>query len=246
MKKHGVFFYILILLALLAVASMVFLLLPGREVSTPAVHLPTPQPAESAAPSAPQSAPGSQIIAVGPETVQTALATLRRSDSYSRSLTIQDYWSGGGRVRTVQVWARGDNLRLAVTTDGDRAPAQEHILLRGEEKWIWYADSPRIYHGPVLEGDADAYQTSMTYEALLSADSSDILAADYRPYEEIDCIFVQWRDADYVSECFIDPATGLLMGERRYEGDILIYSMDSSVPDLTTPDETIFTAPKTN
>ena len=245
MKKRGVFFYILILLALAAVAALVFLLAPGRQPATPDVHLPTPQPAESTAPTAPQSAEGSQIIAVSPETVQTALATLRRSDSYSRSLTIQDYWSGGGRVRTVQVWARGDNLRLAVTTAGDRAPAQENILIRGEEKWIWYADSARVYHGPALAGDEDAYQTSLTYEALLSADAEDILAADYRPYAELDCIFVQWRDGDYVSELFIDPETGLLMGERRYDGDILIYTMDSSVPDLTTPDENVFNAPKT-
>lgn len=244
MKKRGVSFYILILLALAAVAALVYALLPGRQVSTPAVHLPTPQPTEVAAPGAPQSAAGSQVIAVSPETVQTAVATLRRSDSYSRSLTVQDYWSGGGRVRTVQVWARGDNLRLTVTTDGESAPAQEHILIRGEEKWIWYADSQRVYRGPSLDGDADAYQTILTYEALLEADPSDILAADYRPYEEINCIFVQWRDGNYVSECYIDPDTGLLMGERRYDGDILIYSMDSSVPDLTTPAETIFNPPK--
>ena len=245
MKKRGVFFYILILLALAAVAVLVFLLLPGRQPATPAVHLPTPSPAESAAPSAPQSAAGDRVIVVDTATVQTALATLRRSDSYSRSLTVQDYWSGGGRVRTVQVWARGDMLRLAVTTEGDRAPAQENVLLRGDEKWIWYADSQRVYHGPVLDGDDDAYQTSLTYEALLEADAADILTADYRPYEDLNCIFVQWRSGGYVSECFIDPATGLLMAERRYDGNILIYTMDSSVPDLTTPEESVFAIPKT-
>ena len=243
-KQRGVFFYILILLALAAVAVLVLLLLPGRQPATPEVHLPTPQPTENPAPSTPQDAAGGQVIAVTPETVQTALATLRRSDSYSRSLTVQDYWSGGSRVRTVQVWVRGDFLRLAVTTAGDPAPAQENILIRGEEKWIWYADSTRVYSGPALEGDADAYQTSLTYEGLLAADPADILEADYRSYAEINCIFVQWRDGAYVSELFIDPATGLLMGERRYEGDILIYTMDSSVPDLTTPNESIFTAPR--
>ena len=245
MKKRGVFFYILILLALAAVAALVLLLLPGRQSATAEVHLPTPTPAESAAPSAPQSDAGDRVIAVDTATVQTALATLRRSDSYSRSLTVQDYWSGGGRVRTIQVWARGDNLRLAVTTEGDRAPAQENVLIRGDEKWIWYADSERVYRGPVIAGDDDAYQTSLTYEALLEADPADILDADYRPYEDVESIYVQWRSGSYVSECFIDPATGLLMAERRYDGDILIYTMDSSIPDLTTPDESVFAIPKT-
>ena len=60
------------------------------------------------------------------------------------------------------------------------------------------------------------------------------------------CVFVRWRSPmlGYASECWIDPDTGLLLGERRYDGDILIYSMDSSVPDLTTPDESVFTPPR--
>ena len=59
------------------------------------------------------------------------------------------------------------------------------------------------------------------------------------------CIFVRWRSGalGYVSECYIDPDTGLLMGERCYDGDTLIYSMDSSVPDITTPDESVFELP---
>ena len=43
MKKRGVFFYILIFLALAAVAGLFFFLAPGRQVSTPPVLLPTPQ-----------------------------------------------------------------------------------------------------------------------------------------------------------------------------------------------------------
>ena len=42
---------------------------------------------------------------------------------------------------------------------------------------------------------------------------------------------------------YIDPGTGLLMGERCYDGEKLIYSMDSSVPDITTPDESVFVLP---
>ena len=249
MKKRGAFFYILIFLALAAVGALVFLLLPGREVSTPAVVLPTPAPPDASAPPTQESFTCGQIIAVTPETVQTVIATLHRSDSYSRRLTVQDFWSGGSHIRIFQVWARGDSLRLAIsdTQSGDQAAAQENILIRDGEKWIWYGDGGGVYRGPLLPGDADAYQTILTYEDLLSAPAEDILAADYRQLGEQFSIYVRWRSGllGYVSDCWIDPETGLLVGERRYDGDILIYSMDSTIPDLTTPDESIFAPPKT-
>ena len=245
MKKRGVFFYILILLALIAVGVLIFLLAPGRQVSTPPVTLPTPQAPDSSAPTAQESVTGGQVIAITPKTVQTVISTLHRSDSYSRTLTVQDFWSGGSRVRLFQTWVRGDSLRLAVTGEDDGAQAQENLLIRDGEKWIWYPDGS-VYHGPAQPGDADAYQTILTYEDLLSAAPEDILEADYWEFMERKCVFVRWRSPllGYASECWIDPDSGLLLGERRYDGDILIYSMDSSVPDLTTPDESVFSAPK--
>lgn len=243
MKKRGVFFYILILLALLAVAVLVFLLAPGRQQSTPAVLLPTPQPADSAAQTAPEHAAGGELIAVTPATVQTAVETLRRSDNYSRTLSVQDFWSGGRRSRTLRVWVRGDNLRLSIADDGDTT--QKNILIKGDEKWIWYSDSGSVYRGPLRPDDADGFQTLLTYEALLDAPVGEILDAGYAAFAERNCIFVRWRAGElgYVSECWIDPVTGLLMGERRYDGEILIYSMESTVPDLTTPDDTVFAEP---
>ena len=247
MKKRGAFFYILILLALAAVGALVFLLLPGREVSTPAVVLPTPAPPDASAPPTQESVSGGQIIAVTPETVQTVIATLHRSDSYARSLSVQDFWSGGSRGRTFQVWVRGDSLRLAIsdTDAGDQASALENVLIRDGEKWIWYGDGSGVYRGPLLPGDADAYQTILTYEDLLNTPREDILDAGYTDFSGMNCIYVRWRigTLGYVSDCYIDPDTGLLMGERCYDGEKLIYSMDSSVPDVTTPSESVFALP---
>lgn len=244
MKKRGAFFYILILLALLAVAALVYLLAPGRQQPTPAVLLPTPQPIDASAPTAPEQAAGGDLIAVTPATVQTVVKTLRRSDSYSRTLSVQDFWSGGRRSRTLRVWVRGDNLRISIAED-DSAAAQENILIKGGEKWIWYSDSGSVYRGPLRAGDADGFQTLLTYEALLNAPVEEILEAGYTVFAEKNCISVRWRSGElgYVSECFIDPATGLLMGERRYDGEILIYSMESTDPDLTTPDDSMFAEP---
>lgn len=242
MKKRGASFYIIIALALLAVVALVFLLAPGRQLTTPAVVLPTLPPADSAAPVAPERASDAEVIAITPDTVQTVIGTLRRIDSYSRILDIRDFWSGGSRSRTVAVWSKGSRLRLRVIAEG--RPEQE-LLLSDGETWLWYADSSEVYHGDSLPGGADEWQTLTTYENLLAAPAEDILDAGYMVYSGINCVFVRWRSGalGYVSECYIDPDTGLLMGERCYDGDFLIYSMDSSVPDVTTPDESVFQHP---
>ena len=243
MKKRGASIYILILIALLALGVLVFLFLRSRQPATPAVTLPTVPTPDTSAPAAPESTAGVQTIAVSPATVQAAVATLRRIDSYSRTLTVQDFWSGGSRDRSIDVRVRGDRLRLSIRS-GDDGPQQE-MLIVGGEKWIWYSDSDALYRGEALPDDADEWQTLLTYEALLDAPAGRILDAGYAEFAERNCIFVRWRAGTlgYESECYIDPDTGLLMGERCYDGDILFYSMDSSWPDVTTPDESFFAVP---
>ena len=243
MKKRGAYFYILIVLALMAVGALALLLALGRQMSTPAVVLPTPPPADASAPVAPENAPDAQVIAVTPDTVQTVIATLRRIESYSRTLDVRDFWSGGSRSRTLAVWRRGDSLRLQIGGSEDRV--LENLLLRDGEVWIWYSDSDAVYHGAALPDDFDRWQSLLTYERLLSAPAEDILDAGYTEFSGLSCIFVRWRTGTlgYVSECYIDPDTGLLVGERCYDGQTLIYSMDSSVPDVTTPDERMFALP---
>ena len=244
MKKRGAFFYILIILALAALVGLVFLLAPGTEPDTPAVVLPTVPPADSSADTAPDSFDAQSTIAVTPATVQAAVATLKRTDCYSRTLQVRDFWTGGSRDRSIAVWANGSELRLTVSSSGS---AQEHVLLKGQEKWLWYSDGSSVFHGSVLPGDADAYQTLLTYEDMLAVPAADILEADFVDFNGMGCIYVRYRSGTlgFESECYIDPATGLLMGERCYDGEHLFYSMDSSVPDLAAPDAALFVPPET-
>lgn len=243
MKKRGAFFYILIVLALAALGALVFVLAPGTEPDTPAVVLPSAAPAGAGGDAMPGSIAEDSLITVRPDTVQAAVATLDRADSYSRTLQVRDFWTGGSRDRTISVWSRGGALRLTVTSGGS---AVQHLLFQGEDKWIWYSDSDSVFRSRVLPGDEDAYQTLLTYEDMLAAPLSDILAADFVDFSGTSCIYVRYRTGSlgYESECYIDPASGLLMGERCYDGERLIYSMDSSVPELTTPDESLFAVPQ--
>ena len=130
MKHRGLSFYILIVLALLAVGVLAFFLAPGRQMSTPAVVLPTLVPADASAPVAPEGAADAERIAVTPETAQTVVATLRRIDSYSRTLDVRDFWSGGSRSRSIAVWSKGERLRLRIGDEGDVRQAASWISIR--------------------------------------------------------------------------------------------------------------------
>ena len=240
MKNRNAFFYIMIALALLAVVGLVFFLAPGSAPDTPAVLLPTPAPTENV--SSGGGTPAAEVLAVTPATVQTVLATLDRIEAYSRTLRVQDFYSGGSRSRSITVYASPDALRLDISADGS---PEEHLLLRDGRKWLWYADADGVYTGPASDGDADAYQTILTYEDVLAAPKKDILDAGYVEFGGVYCIFVRWRFGalGYESECYIDLASGLLLGERCYDGDVLIYSMDSDTPELGLPAEALFAAP---
>lgn len=240
MKNRNAFFYIIIVLVLLAVVGLVFFLAPGSTPDTPAVRLPSPAPTESAGSAGDESAAG--VLSVTTDTVQTVLATLTRAESYSRTLTVRDFWSGGSRGRKIDVYALPGALRLDVAADGSPT---EHVLLRDGQKWLWYDGADDVYTGSAADRDADLFQTVLTYEDVLSAPARDILDAGYTDFNGTYCIFVRWRygTMGYESECYIDPATGLLLGERSYDCEVLFYSMDSTVPELAPPDGALFAAP---
>ena len=243
MKKRGAFFYILIVLALLAVGALIYFLAPGNEPETPAVLLP---PAASPEVSGGESTGGAALqetIAVTPETVQTVIGTLSRADSYSRTLTAETYWSGGKRTETLDVWARGGSYRITVHGD-----PLKNVLLSGREKWVWYSDGPEVFRGTVRDGDADAYQTLLTYEDVLALPAEQITDAGYTDYADTSCVFVRYTDGafNYDHCCYIAVDTGLLMGQESYDGDTLVYAMRSTVPDISTPDEALFQPPSGN
>lgn len=243
MGKRNLFF-ILIILVLLVIAGIVFFFMPGNDPETPAVALATPNAVESTVPQTGGEI-AEKVISVSTKTVQTVISTLHRAESYSRVLNVLDSWNGGKRERTITVFTRGDDTRLDVVSGSGTQAVTEHVLLKGAEKWIWYSDRTGVFHSALQEGDSDSYQSILTYEDALSVPAEDILEADYREYSGRNCIFVRFRTGllGYESECYIDPSNGLLMAERTYDGDFLFYSMDSSDPDISTPDDALFLEP---
>jgi hypothetical protein len=242
MKKRGAFFWILLVPVLLLIGALVFLLAPGSVPETPAVVLPAEAAPEPGA-GTPGGAATSRQLAVTPETVQTVIRTLQRADNYSRTLTAEIFWSGGVSAETLQVWVQGDRVRVA--SRGESSETVRHVLLSGREKWVWYSDRPGVFHGAVRDGDADAVQMLLTYEDVLALEPAAISDAGYTEYAGTNCIYVRYTDGPfgYVHLCYIAVETGLLMGEQSFDGDRMIYSMRSSEPDISTPDESLFQPP---
>ena len=245
--KRGIFFYVLIVLALLALAGLIWALSPGKTPDTPVVVLSLPPAPDSSALPSGEDPAKDTVIDITTETVQTAISTLRRAEGYSRRLTVQSFWSGGSSTTEIDAHIRGEDVRLMVREGGALRSEVKNILIKGGEAWIWYEGEAGVWHGSAKDGDADAYQTLLTYEDVLSLDESAILDAGYTVWQGENCLFVRYTAGElgYEHLCYISDATGLLMGTETYDGNVLIYAMRSSAPELSPPDAALFETPKT-
>lgn len=243
MKKRGAFFYILILLAFLTLGALIYFLAPGNAPETPAVLLPAMPTPVSGGEESDTGYVGGELITLDCDSVQTVIAMQKRVDSYSRSLTVQSFWSGGSSSSEISTWVRGGDTRVSIRRGGDETV--KNILLLDDRKWIWYSDAAGVYQGPARDGDADAYQTLLTYEDVLDLPREAILDAGFLPYEGESCVFVDYESGQfgYRNRCYISADTGLMMGQETYDGDVLIYLMTSSRPDLSMPADELFAPP---
>lgn len=232
--------YAMVVLMAAALAYLVLRLSPNASVDTPAVILPTPTAESDSRPNG-ASEPENRVIAVTPETVQTAVGMLARAGSYSRMIIAETFWTGGSAVRSINVAVSGERARLTVSD----SHGVKNVLISGDELWIWYPDSNRVYTGPAGGSAADEYQSLLTYEDILRLDPASITDAGYVDYNGDNCIFAEYTDGElgYVSRFWVSVNTGLLMGSETSDGDMLIYRMNSSVPDISTPDESVFEPP---
>ena len=115
-------------------------------------------------------------VEVRPDTVQSAIEVLARPRVYTRTITVERYWSGGSGVSVITAAAADGWLRLDVTeTDGQT----RHVITGDDAVYIWYGSSRKVYSGAsALTQDAE--QGILTYEDILALPPERIAAADYR------------------------------------------------------------------
>ncbi len=174
-------------------------------------------------------------LSVTPDTVQQVIATLQRPDSYARTVTVEQIWSGGSGTFTSSVfslygWTRTDTQ----LTDG----SQRHCITDGVTSYIWYGSEKTFYTGSAGEFSADAEQAIPTYEDVLALPTEQILRAGYRSYADTECIYVETQLSGGITLChWVDVVSGLLAAAEKYEGETLVYRMTATTVSDTLLEE---------
>ena len=227
--------------AVLIVLVLVFLLRLTAH-RPPAVVLPETEGAQSGSGVILDEGRGAiQRVEVTPQTVQRVIECLARPENYSRTLTIERYWSGGSGLTSAAVYTAGGWTRVDVAEDGAET---RHVITGDGRSWIWYGSDGRVFTGAAALS-ADEEQSIPTYEEILLLDTGRIASADYRTLGEVNCIYVETaQDASgYAERYWVSVDSGLLVASERDDGNRLIYRMMGLDVDIGGAEEQEFRLP---
>lgn len=205
-------------------------------------HIVLPESASSASADSDKTQENNRnLVDINPQTVKTAIATLKRPSRYIRTLTVKNFWSGGDNSVTTTVCVC-DNFTRADAESGGRI---RHMITDGATTYIWYNQSKSYYVGTAGQISADQEQNLLTYEDVLKLNSRQILSANYQTFSEENCIYVETaKDADgYVQEYWVSVNTGLLVGAEKLKDGKTIYKMTAKTLSGAVPTTAEFTLP---
>lgn len=228
---------LIILLLVLTAAVIAFaLFFMGRSVETTSVTLPSPGQSSAAE----TSMPGPERVELTGENVTAVLAELTRAESYSGSVTIEDFWDGGSASTQLQVWVSNGRTRVR----GERGGSPRNILVSEGTLYIWYDNVSGVFSGP-WEGSADEWLRALSYEDVLSLPPEQITGAGYAQLSGEECVYVDYTGGllGYTYRVYVSVSNGLLMGAEKYDGGSLIYRMFAEY-ELSVPDESLFVPPE--
>lgn len=182
------------------------------------------------------------IVEIDPETVQTAIATLSRPQSYRRSITIEQFWTGGSGSYRLTASVNGDWTRTdRVMPDGQI----RHSITDGKSSYIWYNEEREYAEAPAGGISADNEQSVPTYESVLELPVESIVEADYRDLSGLHCIYVETAPdtSGYVLRYWVSVDTGLLVSAEKLLDGRVVYRMSAPEVDQTEPDMEWFALP---
>lgn len=204
-------------------------------LNTPEVVLPeSGNPSSSGASSQPlQDSSQYQPVSVTPETVQSVIATLSRTDSYSREISLETFWVDGSSATTVRMWTDGGWTHSVQTLPSG---VVRHDLIGDGTVYYWYEGSQLWESVPADDRSADLAQRLPTYETVLALAEDSISSAGYQLREDIPCVYVEtWQEDLNLSERYwVSTDTGLLVSAETWQGEQLLYRMTALAP-ITTP-----------
>ena len=231
--------------AVLAVAiAAAVLMLSGSLSRTAHITLPPSDPPRDAAAGDSAAGSGVTVVEITPDTVQAAISSLSRPESYGRSVTVEYLWPGGGGTHELYTIVRGPWTRV----DRGLPDGTTRIsITNGEETHIWYGydSGAETVTLPAGEFSADVEQSIPTYEDILDLPVEEIALADYRPLDALTCIYVETAadSAGYATRYWVSVENGLLVQAERLLGEDAVYRMTSLYVDETEYDASRFTLP---
>jgi len=242
-RKPATFVIIAVLLVFALLAFFLFF----RDVETPEVRL-----AESPATEEDEGMPHNPaaLIEITPDNVQAVIATLERTEAYSRTISQTRYWSEGTGSATSEadIWLSPYALRI-IWADG------ENMILTEGEYHIWFDDRPHQTRpvtaglGVSLEQILDEFQGIPSYESVLELDPDQIVEAGYvlknigGVYEY--CIYLVFAGGTlgYTDRYYISLSSGLLIAMLTTDGDVPVFRMDTLRLTLDAPPAAMFLLP---
>lgn len=161
-------------------------------------------------------------VTVTVDSVQDVVASLQRTDSYFRELTIELFWGEESSQSSVLVWCNGDWL---VTQQSSPNGLVRYDLVGNSWRYYWYSGDNHHLITPADDDTADLSQRIPTYEDVIALDSSDITAASYTTYLGLPAIHVvvEYSKDNRVEEYWIGAENGLLIGAEISVDGQLIY-----------------------
>lgn len=208
----------------------------GRALFTqniPQIVLPSPDASQtqpSASASTDITANQLQRVEVTPDTVQSVIASLARSASYYRELTVESFWGeDSSSLTSVQTWVDDQWSHSIQTLPSGLV---RHDLVGGGQVRYWYDGDQTWLTAPADRLSADMAQHIPTYETVLELDPASITATGYELRGETACIYVQAQStvAGYEERYWISVDNGLLVSAESLEDGELVYRMSAYSP----------------
>ena len=188
------------------------------------------------------SGDGLTVVEIRPDTVQAAVATLERPETYQRELVVQQFWDNGSGTMENTVTVSGGWTRVDQTLARDRV---RHSVTDGRMTYIWYNSQRTVYAAQAGEISADMEQAIPTYEDVLDLPVEEISAANYQTLSNMNCIYVETAaDAyGYVLKYWVSVDSGLLVAAEKLLDGETVYRMWETSADLDPTIESEFTLP---
>lgn len=182
------------------------------------------------------------VVEITPETVQAAVATLSRPESYRRTITVEQFWGESSGTYEVTTAVSGGWTRTDRTMPDGRV---RHCISGEHAVYVWYQNETKLYTGVPGEITPDQDQSIPTYEDLLTLPTEEIVTADYRRISDVDCIYVEVvsEERDSTLRYWVSVETGLLVVAEKLEGEKTVYRMASLFLDPSEPAASEFLLP---